>query len=83
METNKNILTIYLLCLFAFTVHGIRFHLQPNTQKCFRDDVQAHQLIVISLEISDAPGQQIDYVVSDIDCNLHIMQFVHLIKISG
>jgi len=57
--------SIFLTCLFAFNAHAIMFHLQPNSQKCLKDEVQAHQLIVIEFVVSDAPGQRIDYVVRD------------------
>lgn len=40
------------------------FNLKPNTQKCLKDEVQAHQLIVIEFVVSDIPGQQVDYMVS-------------------
>lgn len=39
------------------------FNLEPNTQKCLRDEMQAHQLVLGEYEITDAPGQKIDYVV--------------------
>lgn len=42
---------------------AIMFNLEPNTQKCLRDEMQAHQLVLGEYEISDAPGQKIDYVV--------------------
>lgn len=55
-----------LLCvaLFVSCVQGIRFNLDPNSQKCLRDEMQAHQLVLGDYEISEAPGQTIDYVVS-------------------
>lgn len=53
------------LCLLTMKVHGIMFNLEPNTQKCLKDEVQLHQLIVIEFEVSNAPGHQIDYVVND------------------
>lgn len=42
---------------------AIMFNLEPNTQKCLRDEMQAHQLVLGEYEITDAPGQKIDYVV--------------------
>lgn len=42
---------------------AIMFNLEPNTQKCLRDEMQAHQLVLGEYEVSDAPGQKIDYVV--------------------
>lgn len=52
------------LCVLAIKVNGIMFHLDANSQKCLKDEVQAHQLIVIEFVVSNAPGHQIDYVVS-------------------
>lgn len=56
--------SILLVFLFGHSVHGVRYIHHPSTQKCFRDEVQAHQLTVIEFEVSDAPGQRIDYEVS-------------------
>lgn len=53
-----------LSLLVIGNAYGIRFTLQPNTHKCFMDEVQAHQLVVLDIERSDAPSQRIDYVVS-------------------
>ena len=40
------------------------FHLTPNTQKCLKEDIQANQLVMGEYEVSDVPGQVIDYIVS-------------------
>jgi len=53
------------LCVLAIKVNGIMFHLEANSQKCLKDEVQAHQLIVIEFVVSNAPHHQIDYVVRD------------------
>lgn len=55
--------SILLVLFFGHNVYGIRYTHLPNTQKCFRDEVQAHQLTVIEFEVSDVPGQRIDYEV--------------------
>lgn len=55
--------SIFLACLFVIGTHGIRFNMEGQT-KCFRDEVQANQLIALEFELEDVPGQQIDYVVS-------------------
>lgn len=55
------------LCLLTIKVHGTMFDLLPNTPKCLKDEVQAGQLIVIEFEVSNAPGHQIDYVVSSVN----------------
>jgi len=44
---------------------AIMFNLEPNTQKCLRDEMQAHQLVLGEYETTDAPGQKIDYVIRD------------------
>lgn len=59
--------SILVVFLLGHSAYGIRYTHLPNTQKCFRDEVQAHQLTVIEFEVSDAPGQRIDYEVSAID----------------
>lgn len=56
--------SILLVFSFGHNVYGIRFTHHPNTQKCFKDEVQAHQLTVLEFEVSDVPGQRIDYEVS-------------------
>lgn len=55
---------VLCVALFVSCAHGIRFNLDPNSQKCLRDEMQAHQLVLGDYEISEAPGQTIDYVVS-------------------
>lgn len=57
----KQLLTF---CLVIVGAYGIRFNLEPNTHKCFKDEVQPHQLIVLEVEASYAQAQQLDYVVS-------------------
>lgn len=39
------------------------FKLTPNTQKCLKEDIQANQLVIGEYEVSDVPGQVIDYIV--------------------
>lgn len=56
--------SVLLVFLFGHNVNGIRYTHLPNTQKCFRDEVQAHQLTVIEFEVTDAPGQRLDFEVS-------------------
>lgn len=56
--------SILLLFSFGYNVYGIRYTHMPNTQKCFKDEVQAHQLTNVEFEVSDVPGQRIDYEVN-------------------
>ncbi|EDW07313.1 transmembrane emp24 domain-containing protein bai [Drosophila mojavensis] len=46
-------------------LHGIRFHLTPNGRKCLKEDMQANQLVKGEYEVSDVPGQIVNYVVRD------------------
>lgn len=51
------------LCAFIGSANAIMFKLEPNTQKCLRDELHANQLVLGDYEVTDVPGQQIDYVV--------------------
>lgn len=44
MKSEWIIATFGLFCLLE--VEGIRFNLQPNTQKCLRDEMNANMLVV-------------------------------------
>lgn len=41
------------------------WHMEPNTQKCLREELQQNVPVTGEFEVSDAPGQRIDYVVSN------------------
>lgn len=56
-------LNLLVLCVIVYQANAVSFFIEPNMQKCLRDQVQAHQLVVMEFEVSDVPGQQIDYVV--------------------
>ncbi|KAF4521823.1 hypothetical protein B566_EDAN012480 [Ephemera danica] len=56
----------YALFIFGLTcVNGIMFHLQPNTQKCLKEELQVNVFMSGEYEVSEAPGQKVDYVVRD------------------
>lgn len=61
---NYHFWTIFVAYLCTIYVEGVRFNMQPNKQKCLKDEVQAHQLVVIEFEIAEQPGHQIDFIVS-------------------
>ncbi|EDW84883.1 uncharacterized protein Dwil_GK14360 [Drosophila willistoni] len=44
---------------------SVMFHLTPNTQKCLKEDIQANQMVMGEYEVSDVPGQVIDFIVRD------------------
>lgn len=57
-----------LLCivgvLFA-SVEGIMFHLQPNTNKCLREEIHKDVLVSGEYEVQELPGQKVDIEVTD------------------
>ncbi|XP_065371007.1 transmembrane emp24 domain-containing protein bai [Calliphora vicina] len=53
------------LCALISYVNCVMFHLTPNTQKCLKEDIQANQLVMGEYEVSDVPGQVIDYIARD------------------
>lgn len=56
---------ISLMCLILCYVDGVMFNLAPNTQKCLKEDIQANQLLMGEYEVTDVPGQTIDYIAKD------------------
>lgn len=59
----REALFLCLLMACAWSSHAVMFHLPPNTQKCLKEDIQANQLVMGEYEVSDVPGQIIDYIV--------------------
>lgn len=59
-----------LLCFVLLTgllgVDGIMWHLEPNTRKCLREELQSNVLVTGEYEVSEAYGQKVDYTVSAI-----------------
>lgn len=70
------VLFAIVLGLCCSLTAAIMFNLEPNTQKCLRDEMQAHQLVLGEYEISDAPGQKIDYVVRG-PINYSVVSLMH------
>lgn len=60
----KAIIAIFTILGCIWPLHSVMFHLTPNTQKCLKEDIQANQLVMGEYEVSDVPGQVIDYIVS-------------------
>ena len=57
---------IYLVNLFCSVLltQAIMFNLPPNSQKCLKEEMQAHQIVAGEYEVSPVAGQKVDYVVS-------------------
>ncbi|CRK94506.1 CLUMA_CG008011, isoform A [Clunio marinus] len=64
MKNEWIIVVFSFICLFV-NVRAIRFNLQPNTQKCLRDEMNANMLVVGEYEISAASNQIVDYEIRD------------------
>ncbi|KAK9874014.1 hypothetical protein WA026_002367 [Henosepilachna vigintioctopunctata] len=54
-----------VLMSLYLSVSGIMFNLQPNTQKCLKEELQQNVPVIGEYEISEAPGQKVDYIVKD------------------
>ncbi|XP_026680502.1 transmembrane emp24 domain-containing protein bai-like [Diaphorina citri] len=53
-----------LVLLYTVCVHSIMWHLEPNTRKCLREELGQNVLIAGEYEVSELPGQRVDYQVS-------------------
>ncbi|XP_046750977.1 transmembrane emp24 domain-containing protein bai isoform X2 [Diprion similis] len=60
----KTLVAVALLSLFA-NVRAIMFYLEPNAEKCLREEVQANVLVSGEYEVSEATGQTVNYIVTD------------------
>lgn len=56
-------LVFTVIALLIVSVDGIMWKLQPNAQKCLKEELQSNVLITGDYEVQDAPGQKVDYVV--------------------
>lgn len=57
----------YNFCIiFSYIVFakGIMWNLEPNTQKCLKEELQQNIPVTGEFEVSEAAGQTIDYIVS-------------------
>ncbi|KAF7273945.1 transmembrane emp24 domain-containing protein bai [Rhynchophorus ferrugineus] len=55
------------LCFISFilSVQSIMWNLAPNTQKCLKEELQGNVLVLVDFEVSEQPGQTVDYIVTD------------------
>lgn len=58
-------LVFTVIAALMVTVDGIMWKLQPNAQKCLKEELQSDVLVTGDYEVQDAPGQKVDYVVKD------------------
>lgn len=53
-----------ILGLVAAAAEGVMFHLQPNTQKCLREEIHKDVLVSGEYEVQESPGQRVDIQVT-------------------
>lgn len=53
-----------LLCVMQGAL-AIMFNLNPNTQKCLKDEMMPKELIMGEYEVTGIPGQRVDYIIKD------------------
>ncbi|XP_042218401.1 transmembrane emp24 domain-containing protein bai-like isoform X2 [Homarus americanus] len=63
MERLTWVMTI--LGVLVAAADGVMFHLQPNTQKCLREEIHKDVLVSGEYEIQESPGQKVDIQVTD------------------
>lgn len=59
------VLALVVLCFMQIQVEGIMFNLPPNSQKCLKEEIHSNVLVTGEYEVSEAPGQRVDYTVRD------------------
>lgn len=52
-----------LILSIIVSVNCIMWTQEPNSQKCLREELQQNVVVLGEYEVSEAPGQKIDYVV--------------------
>ncbi|KAB0803648.1 hypothetical protein PPYR_00618 [Photinus pyralis] len=57
--------SLSLVLTFLVSVNCIMWTQEPNSQKCLKEELQQNVLVLGEYEVSEAPGQKIDYVVRD------------------
>jgi len=54
-----------LLTVFLVVADSLRFTIQPNQKKCLREEIHKDVLVTGEYELSDAPGQKAQLLVTD------------------
>ena len=60
MKTRISVIGLLLIIAHA---QCIMWYMEPNTQKCLREELQAHVVFTGEYEVSEVPGQKVDFVV--------------------
>jgi hypothetical protein len=63
VEMDFTAVFVMVIAVLIVNVEGIMWKLQPNAQKCLKEELQSNVLVTGDFEVQDAPGQKVDYVV--------------------
>lgn len=55
---------VVILGIFGHGADAIMWTLAPNTQKCLKEELHANVLVAGEYDVTEAPGQRVDYSVS-------------------
>ncbi|CAH0400374.1 unnamed protein product [Chilo suppressalis] len=61
---------LLLLSVFWHYTDAIMWSLAPNTQKCLKEELHAHVLVAGEYEVTEVPGQRVDYIIRDSKGNI-------------
>ncbi|KAF7991249.1 hypothetical protein HCN44_002811 [Aphidius gifuensis] len=56
---------VVTLLLVIVNVQGISWRMDPNGLRCLKEEMQGNVLVVGEYDVSEAPGQRMDFVVKD------------------
>ncbi|XP_050438396.1 transmembrane emp24 domain-containing protein bai-like [Adelges cooleyi] len=62
---NSELSFVVLVLAIISSGNCIRWHMQPNTQKCLKEELRQHILVKGEYEVVPVEGQHIDYIVRD------------------
>ncbi|XP_060521531.1 transmembrane emp24 domain-containing protein bai [Cylas formicarius] len=61
-----NIRSSFLIFITLFlSANSIMWHLEPNARKCLREELQGNIPVIGEFDVSEIPGQIVDYIVTD------------------
>lgn len=66
---------LIVLVAFFTIVNSISFNLEPNTQKCLKEELQGNVPVIGEFEVSEQPGQRIDYIVKLLVTFVYLFQY--------
>jgi len=56
---------LFVLLCAPLTIHCLRFHLQPNTKRCLKEEMRKDVLVTGEYTLSDSPGVRTDLSITD------------------